>query len=456
MELFIDFNKSLDMGKLVKRQVQVKGKNGKIFSRMQWVNPHDASTGHGVRHITSEKGLHEAMKDGVDKHPSFHHALKDQAVDMDNHDFDKHVGFHVPETKESAESFHSREGNEGRHIGHGGVDTHEQKRINFALHEHDAHPELNTLKQTVSKVAELGHGGGHSKGAILRKMTSEVLKHEDTIRKHVSEFIDGDKDVPDHIKTIQNRTLKNGDVEGNWSVLSMHPHVLSHVIDNLLGDEAQTYRDALKGDLTINFGDQALEGVGTDGYRASTPTSYLSTHIGPEAAVKYNEIMSSTANDRERINAIEQHMEHLDNSGNEDESMYWGDILARVEAEHDSIGLKLDDPRPVYIAFNAGNDPSGGAVEYGDHHLSVKNPESILKHCTASIDDTFYETGSIPKVWNMDHLTDMMICKGLLSNSTAKSPQELIRTTKGMIPIEVQYHHQSMNNSMYDVKPYSK
>ena len=48
MELILDMEKgmrTLNRGKLVRKPVQVRGKNGKIFTRMQWVDP---STGQPV------------------------------------------------------------------------------------------------------------------------------------------------------------------------------------------------------------------------------------------------------------------------------------------------------------------------------------------------------------------------------------------------------------------------
>lgn len=41
MDLFIDLNKAMNTTKLVKKPVQVKGKMGKTFTRMQWTNPND-------------------------------------------------------------------------------------------------------------------------------------------------------------------------------------------------------------------------------------------------------------------------------------------------------------------------------------------------------------------------------------------------------------------------------
>ena len=68
--------RELDFSKLVKKPVQVKGKDGKIFTRMQWTAPNEASTGHGVRKISSMSDMHSAKKDGILKHPQALEALK--------------------------------------------------------------------------------------------------------------------------------------------------------------------------------------------------------------------------------------------------------------------------------------------------------------------------------------------------------------------------------------------
>ncbi|MMZ43521.1 hypothetical protein D1872_50730 [compost metagenome] len=72
MELYIDLSKGvLDTAKLVKKQVQVRGKNGKIFNRMQWVDPSDNSPvvedSHHAEddHFNRVKGLSDKEKHHV-------------------------------------------------------------------------------------------------------------------------------------------------------------------------------------------------------------------------------------------------------------------------------------------------------------------------------------------------------------------------------------------------------
>jgi hypothetical protein len=65
MDLYLDLYKSrLNTAKLVKKQVHVRGKDGKVFTRMQWVSPGEASTGYGTRHIGQEHQLKQPLPMG--------------------------------------------------------------------------------------------------------------------------------------------------------------------------------------------------------------------------------------------------------------------------------------------------------------------------------------------------------------------------------------------------------
>jgi hypothetical protein len=62
MELYVDISKAiLNRGKLVRRAVQVHGKNGKVFTRMQWVDP---KTGMPV--VETHGGKHDHEKNKVE------------------------------------------------------------------------------------------------------------------------------------------------------------------------------------------------------------------------------------------------------------------------------------------------------------------------------------------------------------------------------------------------------
>lgn len=78
------FKGTLNRGKLVKRRVAVRGKNGKVFYRMQWVSPEQAKgTDHehpGVDHSTyshHEEGIKDMEKRRSNKFPVLHHDVND-------------------------------------------------------------------------------------------------------------------------------------------------------------------------------------------------------------------------------------------------------------------------------------------------------------------------------------------------------------------------------------------
>lgn len=113
-ELYIDINKAfqggggmhrLNTAKLIRRMVQVRGKNGKIFTRMQWVRPWEASTGHGVRAIHNQNDYNQAKEHGVFEHPDAHNALAHQGIHNAEHFMQgmhhEHPVF-LPETEQSA------------------------------------------------------------------------------------------------------------------------------------------------------------------------------------------------------------------------------------------------------------------------------------------------------------------------------------------------------------------
>jgi len=108
MELYINISKgmhTLNTGKLTRKRVMVKGKNGKTFFRMQWVNPWDASTGHGMRAIHNEDHLKEAMRHGINEHPQYKQALAAQGIHSERtlkNKLHTKSPVYLPETKESA------------------------------------------------------------------------------------------------------------------------------------------------------------------------------------------------------------------------------------------------------------------------------------------------------------------------------------------------------------------
>lgn len=82
--LLIDLNKGrLNTAKLVRRPVQVHGANGKVFTRMMWVDP---KTGQPVNHVSSKEPepQHKTRKDFID------HKVKNMSDDEKYAMVDKH------------------------------------------------------------------------------------------------------------------------------------------------------------------------------------------------------------------------------------------------------------------------------------------------------------------------------------------------------------------------------
>jgi len=93
MQLFIDLDKAMNTGKLVKRAVQVKGKNGKIFTRMQWVNPEEAKAP-SIRPQSHEDVPERTQKEHIDEH----------VKNMSREDKYKHLQDHKVEWKRNEKS----------------------------------------------------------------------------------------------------------------------------------------------------------------------------------------------------------------------------------------------------------------------------------------------------------------------------------------------------------------
>ena len=83
MELYIDLEKALNRGKLVQRRTMVRGANGKIHYRMQWVDP---KTGQPVsdKHSNQEVQPVKTQKQHIDEH------IKKMSKDEKYHHIEKH------------------------------------------------------------------------------------------------------------------------------------------------------------------------------------------------------------------------------------------------------------------------------------------------------------------------------------------------------------------------------
>lgn len=118
----------MNTAKLVKKQVTVHGAQGKMFTRMQWVNPHDASTGHGIRAIHNVNELSVARDHGIATHPEFNTALQHQGISNPRqlqHSIANGYPLFLPETEHTA-----------RMAKHEGASNHLPHGTEYNAHEH--------------------------------------------------------------------------------------------------------------------------------------------------------------------------------------------------------------------------------------------------------------------------------------------------------------------------------
>lgn len=169
----------LDLSKLVKKPVQVHGHDGKVFTRYQWVNPSDASVGHGVRLITNLKEYNEAMISGMDN-PDTWKAMQDQGV-SGGHLWGEHPHFYLPETSKSA----VRGKDLPNHIPHGkdhknhkiyeGTIPHSSPSLDAKIHHHEietGNVDPDTGKKEIFRIGQYENPEEISTGHGIRRLTT--------------------------------------------------------------------------------------------------------------------------------------------------------------------------------------------------------------------------------------------------------------------------------------------
>jgi hypothetical protein len=443
LELFIDLKKAeLNTAKLVKKPVQVRGKNGQMFTRMQWVDPNDASTGNGTRHIQGKLDFQIAKEHGILKHPKATQAMAEQGVNMEHHDWDKHPSFHLPETEESAK--HAKTEGLLNHTPHGGKGTHQDSpEVHKMLVKHGLHPHIHEVAKGFSDALEKAKADPDyaeyspevQHEVLLGAVNSHVMEHWDKVSNAIREEINGDTDIDSMVKFTKLAALKKTTSQEGAILAGVHPHLAHEAVNNIVGDvdKANGYRGALAtSNLTINADHRVLDSIMKEGYKASTMEGYIKKNMGEEAWDKMQDWMGEK--DTPGI------MEAMD----EDDEYDWSDVLDRMDAEYSSIGLEAEDYKPTYVAYNAGGHAEGGAEHFGSGVIQVS--DSILKQCTATYGDSFFDLRNIPSIHSMDHLRDAFLLKqigkGNLSGEWAMGVPDdaLIGTTAQNIAIELQYH----------------
>lgn len=493
--LNFDMNKGMiNFGKLVKRAVQVHGKNGHIFTRMQWVSPHDASTGHGVRHIRNTPDMNQAMSHGIASHPHYIDALKEQGFDSPL-DFLQNGGeMHLPETERSSKK--AKELGIENHIPHKGdtpskeekqpkskidhvvaekqthpVTKQEQTQEKHDLepahkgleHRYEIHPDLHELAGHIDSFEfnDEEHGTLHHK---FKALHSIIDSHWDDVRHVLKNSINEDTESSSLTKKAQHNILRTiGSDKIELSKVASHPQLAHRVVNKLLGEKrAHELRSILSpSNLTINMMGDSLPSVLRNGYTCSTTDSYAEGHLSSEGLKKYEELKGSKPHTEDFISELRS----LGDQEGGDRGT-WRGLHTRMEAEYEKIGLDWDDSRPTYIAYNPAAKSEGGAPSFGFGVVSVNS--SILRNSTLASGDTFGdEVAPIPRIHDMSHLANTYILKkaqhdwggsqGDIFERTHNpydddedysEPEWLSRDAEQDVCLEIQYHKPHVEPSL--------
>ena len=479
MELYINLYKAvLDFAKLVKKPVQVRGKNGKVFTRMQWVNPEKASTGHGVRMIRTKEGFKRALQDGIDKHPHFHETLRDQGVDPDTFE-DHHPHFFLPETEESVKNRDKRQMELEEKHGYGAViedddhaytyahgheppehmhkiydehhfvgkgEEHEELDEEAFMHKYGIHPEIHRI------ILDEIHNNDRLEGMHpmdqLYEISKGIHKHWNTIKKHIENHIKST--VEDTFaRNVQLGALRDGDMLHHLSA-GAHPQIARATVNKILGEGlANKFRKDMENcNLSINFPEMHLDNIQEKGYFPSTLESFIEKKHGEKGVEKLNKILSDPD--------LEDPIDAIEELGEE----FGYGVRERAMAEYKAIGLLPGDDKPVYMAFNPLNSKEGAAPYYGKRWLKITDVDNVLNHSTATFDDSFATSNSVPKIWNMEHLKDMFILKSISKHfdmdkivEYGEEGYEPWHRYKGEIPIELHYHKGSLSPDQFEIVP---
>jgi len=447
MEFYIDLSKSmLNFAKLTKKMVQVRGKNGKIFTRMQWVAPDEASTGHGFRTIRSERDMSTAMKHGIHHHPQYEQAKTEQGIHHTTHDFQKHPEFHLPETAHSAHM--ANRDKVDNHTPHKEVSEQAKPKpghmsdeeVEAFQRKHGIHPEIHSVIKDAINTLDPEKFTDDSPSHLLSMAGYGLEKHEHTIKKHVEEHIKSSTD-DEFVRNVQIGALKNGDMH----LVALHPQIAKHTLDKILGKNlADKFRKDLDvSTLSVNFPGMHRDSIQKDGYTASTMHSYIERRDGEAGLKELDKILNSGKTSHEMVRDLYE---------------FDPEVGERADAEYTAVGLKPTDRKPTYIALNHNNRPDGAAPYYGNRWMKITDEDNVLNHCTATYDDSFATTKSIAKVFSKDHLKDMFIMKMVSKHPDMKyivkhgeEDYPEWHAYAGEIPIELQYHQPKLNPDQFTI-----
>lgn len=444
IKLVLDLKKSeLNTAKLVKKPILVRGKDGKVFTRMQWVSPGELP----------KADRHKKVEDKKDKKPRM--KLKPAKPEITPEEAEETLA-KLKEFLGKKDALKEKQVAEKEVIKRGedpistesDITTKEFVRkysrdssIEYLIQRNVVPVDLEKYRVTANHKAMLNKLGVQFSARDLEAATADKIKTST-------------HDIM--AKRAQMQALKDGRMRHNMSMAS-HPDIAKAVVDKIVGREiAESFRRDMKdANLTINFPTKNVDGIRENGYVASTAESYVRDNAigGVQGMDKYKEILNGDYDsEEERIQAFRD-------VGGQDED--WGgetffDVYVRAKAEHEALGMKMSDEKPTYIAFNPMNNPSGGAVGYGARHLKITDP-SVLRHSTMTMDDSFFDTRAFAKIWSMEHLKDIFILKAIekYDGDITKSYEEGSLpwySRMGDIPLELQYHKGELSPKQFEIE----
>lgn len=435
--------------RLIQRRVPVRGANGKVTYRMQWV-----------------KASEEPKKERHHSHPEEEHIRpmhhSDDTVEDYKHEHSKDDDPITPVSDDESDEHFSRETPkpEGRrypseHLPKKQIRGSEDyiKDMKYYGIPEELEPYMKQLSMENISYSDTNHDGFI---VALEGMCNIARLHSHITNKLIKDDIENSDSLL-VAKNVQKRTLKiTGDRyydDTPFVILGAHPGILRHALDRVLGkDFANELRGHLsKSNITINTYTDALDDIMKYGYRACTLEDYAQKNLKPENYEKLLETYEME-NTNDAIDSIRDLSDEV-STMKEKKAIYA--IADRAQAEYEAMGIGLEDPKPCYIAYNPMGGELGGAPDYGDGGvLDVSN--EVLKDCTLNTDDTFIKTEPIPKVYDSEHLKDLMILKIAIKDSrTNPDDYSIFQDSKGridkdclkpggltgLIPLELQYHN---------------
>jgi hypothetical protein len=202
VSLEIDLSKAmLNKGKLIKRRVMVRGKNGKTFYRMQWIDPNDKKAMEATSSVQNnpttfkhhEEGLKEREKRQSNKFPVRHHPTEGVVNDRHNYKQDKEA------YREAEEKYHKGEGLPPIVINDSGVVLEGEHLLDLAK------------KHKLSHVPVIIAGNPRLKKELEDKLKDEVEVEDEKGNKEVvnkPKQDSGNAEITENLKQFLNYTKK--------------------------------------------------------------------------------------------------------------------------------------------------------------------------------------------------------------------------------------------------------